>query len=367
MGAGWMTRKPRRPESSPGIGAGLKPAPTNRALGHYFVHCHATRPCPPRPCQRPRIVLALALLALVVSRLLTSSVTHAQATVPDITTYESWLREALVAASRSDRLGLEQVAERLTSTMEVQTTDGATVPVDNRWLAQALAEPDPDFPQIATRLSALLDAVVQPPSAAPPDAIQSLQDILSRPPFAAVEPPEEGAWDWLLQWIEDLLERLLAPVFDVGTGTGSVLGWIVIAICGLLLAGVLLYLFLNMRRALTAEAQATAPDDYEAGLTAATALQQANDLARGGDYRTAVRYLYLSSLLWLDERGLLRYDRALTNREYLKNLADNPQLRSQLQPIVETFDQVWYGHAPLDDERFLAYQQQVETLRRSQR
>jgi hypothetical protein len=37
-----------------------------------------------------------------------------------------------------------------------------------------------------------------------------------------------------------------------------------------------------------------------------------------GDYRTAVRYLYLSLLLLLEEHGLLRYDRPLTDREYLQ-------------------------------------------------
>ena len=77
-----------------------------------------------------------------------------------------------------------------------------------------------------------------------------------------------------------------------------------------------------------------------------------------------MRYLYISALLWLDERDILRYDRALTNREYLERVRDNPALRARMAPIVETFDRVWYGHLPIDAESFAAYQQQIEALRR---
>lgn len=59
-----------------------------------------------------------------------------------------------------------------------------------------------------------------------------------------------------------------------------------------------------------------------------------------------MRYLYLAALLRLDERGQLRYNRALTNREYLDRVQDNPHLQAALPPIVETFDRVWYGYAP---------------------
>ena len=75
-----------------------------------------------------------------------------------------------------------------------------------------------------------------------------------------------------------------------------------------------------------------------------------------------MRYLYLAALLRLDERGLLRYDRALTNREYLERVRENPALRERLRPIVDTFDRVWYGHAQLDAEGFAEYRARVRAL-----
>jgi hypothetical protein len=290
---------------------------------------------------------------------------YAQQTTPDLDMYERWLREAQVAAQRQDMLSLEDVADELIDTERVRVGDDSVVPVDNTWLETALENPDPDFSQIAERLGALLDALAQPEASAPANAQERLQDIFSRPPFATIEPSEGGNWFFdLLEWFFNGLERLLSPVAEAGASSGNVLGWILIAICVLLLAGVLLYLFFKLRFALTKEAEAAKDKDPEANLTATTAFQQAGNLARGGDYRTAVRYLYLSSLLWLDERDLLRYDRALTNQEYLARLGNNPQLQARLMPIVTTFDRVWYGHAQLDDEGFQTYQQQVEELRK---
>lgn len=307
--------------------------------------------------------LLLGLLAL----LLLVAPAQAQDAPPELVTYEGWLREALVAAQRDDRLGLDHVAERLIATSEVQAPDGTRLPVDNSWLAAALDSDDPDFDQIAARLGALIDALAGPPSRAPDDAQQRLDTLLSRPPFVSPETGEGNLITDFLDWLIDILDQIFSPVAAGGSPAGTLLRWLIIAACVVLLVGVIIYLALHMRQAATRQARAAAADDPEAHLTATSALQQASTLAQGGDYRTAVRYLYLSSLLWLDERDMLRYDRALTNREYLARLTDRPDLRARLLPIVETFDQVWYGHAHLDAERFRAYQQQVEDLRRTER
>lgn len=308
-----------------------------------------------------RIWLGLAVYVAVITLMV--PVVRAQATVPDLLTYEGWLREARVAASRGDRLGLEQVAANLTQTTQVQIANGIVMPVNNDWLAAALDEPDPDLPAIDARLGALLDALVQPDSSVPADARQRLDTILNHPPFAAVEQPRLTLIGRLLDWMLRMLSRLFQQV-EVDPVTGQGMNWMIGVIGLLLLLGMLIYLFRGLRGSWAREARVHDADDPEAHLTANTALQQAAILVRSGDYRTAVRYLYLSSLLWLDERGMLRYDRALTNREYLERLSDNPELRLWLTPIVDTFDRVWYGHMTLDAESFAAYQQQVDGLRK---
>lgn len=314
-----------------------------------------------RPAGRNlRAVVALAVLGC----LLLGAPAHAQAPEPDLATYTGWVREAFAAAQRSDRLGLEQVAEQLTATEGVRLPGGARVAVDNRWLRDALSAADPDLPAIARRLGAIIDALAQPDSAAPADAHTRLQQILDRPPFKQADPDSAANrwWRDFWEWIFRVLDSILSPIGPIVGRGGPAIGWVIGGIGAVLLIAVMLYLLIGLRRGMVAEARVAA-DDPEARLTAKTALSQAGDLARGGDYRTAVRYLYLSALLWMDERGTLRYDRALTNREYLERMRDNPALRERLAPIVETFDRVWYGHAAIDAESFAAYREQIEALR----
>jgi hypothetical protein len=289
---------------------------------------------------------------------------YAQSQPPDLETYSGWVREAFAAAQRSDRLGLEDAAARLVATTSVRLPGDAAIGVDNGWLRDALREAEPDLPVIAERLGAIIDALAQPPSTAPADARERLRQMLDQPPFKRPDPPQAPAWlrdfgDWLVR----VLERLFEPLGRISPTGGRTAAWAIAVIGGLLLIGVLVYLLRGLRRGMVAGARAD-EDDPEANLTAKTALDQAGGLARGGNYRSAVRYLYISALLWLDERDILRYDRALTNREYLERVRDNPVLLERMAPIVETFDRVWYGHLPIDAESFAAYEQQVEALRR---
>jgi hypothetical protein len=288
---------------------------------------------------------------------------YAQSSPPDLDTYTGWVREAYAAAQRSDRLGLEDAAARLMATTSVRLPGDSTIAVDNGWLREALKSAEPDLPAIAARLGAIIDALAQPPSRAPADARERLQRRLDQPPFKQPDAPPTPSWlREFFDWLGRVLENAFRPLGRISPSGGRTVAWVIAIVGAVLLLGVLTYLLRGLRRGVVASAHAD-DGDPEANLTAKTALDQAGGLARGGDYRTAVRYLYISALLWLDERDILRYDRALTNREYLERVRDNPALRERMAPIVETFDRVWYGHLPIDAESFAAYQQQIEALR----
>ena len=99
--------------------------------------------------------------------------------------------------------------------------------------------------------------------------------------------------------------------------------------------------------------------------TPAEARQRAAGSASAGDYRSAVRNLYLSALLTLEQHGLVPADRSLTNREVLARVGSTHPLRPHLQPVVETFDDVWYGVHEPDAGTYDAYTHsidEVETL-----
>lgn len=298
---------------------------------------------------------------------LLAPVALAQPAEPDLATYEAWLREAATAARRGDRIGLEDASTRLIAVRAVRIDADTSISVNNDWLRAELSSPTPDLAAIAARLNALIDALAQPASSAPDDALARLAAIFSAPPFDHSPPSPPPQWLLnLLNWLGRLLDSILQPIGAAPPAATNTVAWI-IALGGIvLLLGVILYLLLGLRRGIIRDARVN-PENAVDQLTATEALDQAGDRARDGDYRTAVRMLYLSALLWLDEHKLLRYDRALTNREYLERARKNPALTARLAPVIETFDRVWYGHTTIDESAFIAYRQQIEALRRDLR
>jgi len=128
---------------------------------------------------------------------------------------------------------------------------------------------------------------------------------------------------------------------------------------------VLLYAYLNLRRALVAETRVMDEGGLsDERLNADQAYQRADELSSQGDYRHAIRYLYLSALLFLEERGLLRYDRSKTNREVLDSVTNLSELANGLAEVIEVFDRVWYGFYPLDEAAYRRYATRVAELRR---
>ncbi|MCS6882619.1 MAG: DUF4129 domain-containing protein [Oscillochloridaceae bacterium] len=304
------------------------------------------------------LVAALALsLASVVP-------VAAQEATLSLAAYEQALREAHAAAERGDRISLELVAPRLIAATAVALPGGGSAPADNRWLAEELARPEPRLPLIAARLGALIDTLSSAGPSPPDDALERLEEILSRPPFARAEPQprEPGPLDQFFERLGHLLDGLVDPIGEAAGPSATVAGWMLLAAGAALVIAVLWLWLRGLRRTLRVETRLDARPDVTTR-TAAEARDRADELARQGNYREAVRVLALAALLWLDERGRLRYEPHQTNREHLARLRDQPPLYERLAPVVETADRVWYGGAPIDDRGYAEYARRVSELR----
>lgn len=315
------------------------------------------------------VLFGAALLALAAVPL------RSRADSPPVPGAEYWLRldEVLTAvqglgdlpSGRRDAT-LAALAEQLLRIDQVALADGQVVAVDHSALARAMLARPANPTRVEELLSTLLMAQAGWPEGRHNAAdLASLQAILRRAEFQP-EPtqrtPLQQWWEGLLERIEDWLARLFPePV----AGGGSAILAAVLNLAGV--AALLLLLSFVAREllaGLAAEAHLRA-DGGDGGppLTADSAFRRAQELAEGRDYRTAVRFLYLSSLLTLDERGLLRYDRTKTNREYLRSVASQPALAAHLREVIDVFDRVWYGYQPLDAAAYQRYQAHVAELR----
>lgn len=255
--------------------------------------------------------------------------------------------------------------QELQTIRQVQLEDGTVVDVDHSVLIAALRSEPPNPASVRYLLAVLLKAHESERASSHGTAdLASLQAILARAEFQPPAAPPSPDWlENFLAWLQRLLERLF-PSSAQTTGN-ELFSWLLLGVGGLALAALLYYVARTLTVSLAGDAHLRAEDgDGRTPLTADAAFTRAQEMADARDYRTAVRYLYLSALLTLDERGLLRYDRTKTNREYVRSLRNEPTLAAKLREVIDLFDRVWYGLQPLDLAAYTRYQEQVAELRR---
>ncbi len=310
------------------------------------------------------IALALTIWLIV------PAAASAQPTAIPLADYERLLRATYAATQRGDLLDAQTLAAELTAITLVRMPDGELAQVDQRWLSEALAGSNPDLAAVSLRLGAMIDALMFADGDAPAPALQQWESVWNEPPFHndAGESMTARFFNWLFELIVDLLERLNPPLPEAPDPSAPSAPFVITPLMQILLViglvivgGVIVFWLRGLRLALRAPVAqpATAGDPVKAS----DAQSLAEAALRAGDRRSAVRYLYLAALLWLDEQGVLRYDPSLTNREYLIRLAQRSTARDYLAPIVATFDAVWYGAQPIDAESFARYEQQLAALR----
>lgn len=129
-------------------------------------------------------------------------------------------------------------------------------------------------------------------------------------------------------------------------GFGRILVNIVWVLLGL---GILYLLYLAIRHVewkakLARRAKAVLEED-EPERTLDEWLAQADELAAKGQYREAVRALYLACLLRFDEHRVARFIRGETNWEHLARIQASDRRPADLdfRPATQAFDRIWYG------------------------
>ena len=101
--------------------------------------------------------------------------------------------------------------------------------------------------------------------------------------------------------------------------------------------------------------------DEEAKLTLDEWLAKADELARKGQFREAVRCLYVASLLRLDEARALEFRRDETNWEHVDRYQRDP-LAYDLRTATMRFDLVWYGNRDCSAEDVTSMRANYEEL-----
>lgn len=167
---------------------------------------------------------------------------------------------------------------------------------------------------------------------------------------------EQTPSDWWVWW-QDLKQRVSAWIgqwfgWDVSGGerTLEVIFYLVIAV----LVGYAVYMLVQLRSDARPPGR-TAPDTIARPQTAEEMRaidfdERIEAAVADGRHRRAVRLLYQQALQRLDEAGAIAWRPAKTNRAYVQELDEAH--RSAFAALTRRFEQVWYGGAAVDAERF---------------
>jgi preprotein translocase subunit SecG len=200
--------------------------------------------------------------------------------------------------------------------------------------------------------------VAQPVSPAPPQVRkQQLGAILASPEFSR---SDLGILERLGRAVRRATGGLFERVFGGIRGSGKeaenlsvLLAVLVVLFFVILLAYVLAGA--AQRRAFLRPAPQDSSGAWAGPDSAAAALEQAAGLASSGDFRSAIRLVYLAVLLKLDEREMIRFDRTGTNWEYLSRLVGRPEIYGPLRPVTVMFDRKWYGREPAAESDYRSF------------
>jgi hypothetical protein len=279
--------------------------------------------------------------------------------------------------SADDVLDAMAKVRRLVPEREEVEDDRQVVRVDNSWLHQAIDDvvknADGDVEQrrsllieIADRLFLLQERV---------GAAQSQQTLKTDEQRARLDRilagseyrPEELKESSLKQLSRRIINAILrflsrfesSPRKDPGSaGTGITSGFrilILLVVLAALLFGVIQLLRrIRLRRKSEEEKEVreVLGEEIAEGVTAADLLGKASELARQGDYRTAIRRAYIALLFELEQSGKLRLHRSKTNRDYLDSLRSEREIYPTFSTMTGTFENVWYGQTSATQDEF---------------
>jgi hypothetical protein len=184
-----------------------------------------------------------------------------------------------------------------------------------------------------------------------------LATILAKPEYT----PGQPTWmQKILDAIGRALEWLLKHLGGAGGfgrlwDTSPILAWTIVASLILVLAAILYHVFIGLRQVFGPRgSRPRKPGELPPATTTSprTLREMAEAAARKGDFEQALRYLYLAVLRHFDRTGVLAYQRARTNWEYVDALRGKADLVADFQPLTLTVDRVIYGRVPADAQAY---------------
>lgn len=295
----------------------------------------------------------------------------------------SWLIENPDQSDSGEELTLEErevfdeIRDHIPASEDV-TAGNDTIQTSNEWISQSIksAESEKDLEkrlQILIELDERLAAVIvkiddlqaaQASTRSKDDDKQKLSEILKRAEYKRPEPKQQSESalaklltrfiEWLASWFPSM-SPTTGPSINMG-GVASVLYYVVIALI-IALAAFLLYKLVPLfvpgfkRKAKDEKKERVIlGEKIDENTSSSDLFAAADELARQGDLRGAIRKGYVAFLCELSDRSLIGLARHKTNRDYLRDIRPRNDIYQEMSGLTGSFERHWYGDQLAKDE-----------------
>jgi len=255
---------------------------------------------------------------------------------------------------------------------------GATFEINNQWIYDALQrlkkEPPSSpkrqaiFVEIRERLAALenkLDELENPPTAvnsSKDEDKRKLAEILRRVEYQKPEEKQESAIEKLTAQIIDWIARMfprpnISPSVISGFQSLSfvlqmVLYAVILGIIGFVIYRFAPFLFNKYRAKEKREKKdrVILGERVAANETAQHLFEEAENLARAGNLRGAIRKGYIALLCELSDKKIIGLSQHKTNRDYLRDIRQQNELYKNMSGLTVNYERHWYGFETVEEK-----------------
>lgn len=92
--------------------------------------------------------------------------------------------------------------------------------------------------------------------------------------------------------------------------------------------------------------------------------KQSKEMYENGNYKIALRLLYISMLLYLNKKNIIKINKSKTNRQYLYELKDSNYIYYEnVDKFTDAFNYFWYGNNNIDKNGFDIYYNEYKIIR----
>jgi hypothetical protein len=157
-------------------------------------------------------------------------------------------------------------------------------------------------------------------------------------------------WDWFWNKYDDIMST------ETGRTTMRIIYWLL----GLVALAFFVSKVSKMNRLnlFTASSQSKISYTIEEENIHAISFDEAiQNALHEGNYRLAIRLLYLQNLKMLTDKNLIEWQLNKTNTDYLRELI--PALQHSFKNITDVFEYAWYGHFTVTREDFATLKENV--------